>query len=102
LHQFELPLTALYRVHGPVNLVRFNQLIDLVDNPKWLFPRYNASFPQQMVTNESIFERLKSGDVMIHQPYESFDGVLSFLVIFRIVSIQHHLNGIMHGDIPFL
>ena len=79
LKQFELPESALYRVHGPVNLVRLNQLIDLVDNPKWLFPRYNASFPQQMVANESIFERLKSGDVMIHQPYESFDGVLSFL-----------------------
>jgi polyphosphate kinase len=79
LKQFELPLSALYRVHGPVNLVRLNQLIDLLDNPKWLFPRYNARFPQQIVTNESVFDRLQSGDVMIHQPYESFDGVLSFL-----------------------
>jgi polyphosphate kinase len=32
-----------------------------------------------MVTNGSIFDRLQVGDVMIHQPYESFDGVLSFL-----------------------
>ena len=32
-----------------------------------------------MVSNGSIFERLQAGDVMIHQPYESFDGVLSFL-----------------------
>ena len=79
LHQFELPHSALYRVHGPVNLVRLNQLIDLVDNPKWLFPRYTASYPKQMVTNGSIFDRLQAGDVMIHQPYESFDGVLSFL-----------------------
>ena len=79
LQQFELPHSALYRVHGPVNLVRLNQLIDLVDNPKWLFPRYTASYPQQMVTNGSLFERLQSGDVMIHQPYESFDGVLAFL-----------------------
>ena len=79
LQQFELPHSALYRVHGPVNLVRLNQLIDLVDNPKWLFPRYHPSYPQQMVTNGSIFERLQSGDVMIHQPYESFDGVLAFL-----------------------
>ena len=79
LHQFELPHSALYRVHGPVNLVRLNQLIDLVDNPKWLFPRYTASYPQQMVTNGSIFDRLQQGDVMIHQPYESFDGVLAFL-----------------------
>jgi polyphosphate kinase len=79
LDQFELPVSALYRVHGPVNLVRLNQLIDLVDNSKWLFPRYSASYPEQMVTNGSIFDRLQAGDVMIHQPYESFDGVLAFL-----------------------
>jgi polyphosphate kinase len=79
LHQFELPASALYRVHGPVNLVRMNQLIDLVDNPKWLFPRYVGSFPHQLNPNTSIFEQLQAGDVLIHQPYESFDGVLAFL-----------------------
>lgn len=79
LQQFELPASALYRVHGPVNLVRMNQLIDLVDNPKWLFPRYVSSFPHQLNPNTSIFEQLQAGDVLIHQPYESFDGVLAFL-----------------------
>jgi polyphosphate kinase len=29
LRQFKLPEEALYRVNGPVNLVRLNQLIDL-------------------------------------------------------------------------
>ncbi len=79
LRQFELPASALYRVHGPVNLVRLNQLIDLVDQPKWLWPRYEASYPSQLPPNTSIFERLQEGDVLIHQPYESFDGVLAFL-----------------------
>lgn len=79
LHQFELPHTSLYRVHGPVNLVRLNQLIDLVDNSKWLFPRYEASYPQQMTAAGTVFDRLKTGDILIHQPYESFDGVLAFL-----------------------
>jgi polyphosphate kinase len=79
LHQFELPASAVYRVHGPVNLVRLNQLIDLVDQPKWLFPPYEASFPLQMAGNTPIFEQIRSGDVLIHQPYESFDGVLEFL-----------------------
>lgn len=78
LHQFELPHASLYRVHGPVNLVRLGQLIDLVDNPKWLFPRYEPSFPQQMAGG-SVFERLNKNDILIHQPYESFDGVLAFL-----------------------
>jgi len=79
LQQFELPVSALYRVHGPVNLVRLNQLIDLVDKVAWLFPRYVASFPNQMAGSTSIFDQLKAGDVLIHQPYESFDGVLAFL-----------------------
>jgi polyphosphate kinase len=79
LRQFELPASALYRVHGPVNLVRLTQLIDLVDQPKWLWPRYEASFPHQLASNTPIFEQLQTGDVLIHQPYESFDGVLAFL-----------------------
>jgi polyphosphate kinase len=79
LRQFELPASALYRVHGPVNLVRLTQLIDLVDQPKWLFPPYEASFPHQLTPSMSIFEQIQTGDVLIHQPFESFEGVLAFL-----------------------
>ena len=80
LQQFDLPAQALYRVHGPVNLVRLNQLIDLIDKPKWLFAPYRASFPAQMVSRGSVFEQLrKKGDMLFHQPFESFDGVLAFL-----------------------
>ncbi len=79
LQQFNLPALALYRVHGPVNLVRLTQLVDLVNDPKLLFPAYTASYPMQLVPGQSFFERLKQGDVSIHQPFESFDGVLAFL-----------------------
>ena len=79
LRQFELPLGALYRVHGPVNLVRLGQLVDLVDEPRLRFPSYKPSYPGQLAPGQSIFEQLRRGDVMIHQPYESFDGVLDFL-----------------------
>ena len=79
LTQFDLPELALYRVHGPVNLVRLTQLVDLVNDPKLLFPAYSPSYPMQLVPGQSFFERLKQGDVSIHQPFESFDGVLAFL-----------------------
>lgn len=77
--QFSLPEQALYRVPGPVNLVRLQQVIDLVDAPALLFPPYKASYPHQLSPGQSIFERLRQGDVVIHQPFESFDGVLDFL-----------------------
>jgi polyphosphate kinase len=79
LAQFELPPQALYRVPGPVNLVRLNQLIDQVDAPALRFERYNAGWPVQLVPGQSYFEQMRQGDVLIHQPYESFDAVLAFL-----------------------
>jgi len=79
LRQFNLPTAALYRVHGPVNLVRLNQLIDLVDKPKWLFPKYVASYPHQLSPMLRICSQLQKSDVIIHQPYESYDAVLTFL-----------------------
>ena len=79
LEQFDLPAEALYRVPGPVNLVRLTQLVDLANDPALLFPPFKASYPQQLKQGESIFKKLKDGDVCIHQPFESFDGVLAFL-----------------------
>lgn len=79
LHQFGLSPAALYRVPGPVNLVRLQQLIDLVDAPALLFPPYKPSYPRQLSAGHSIFEQLQQGDVLIHQPFESFDGVVDFL-----------------------
>ena len=79
LKQFNLPELALYRVHGPVNLVRLTQIVDLVNDSALLFPVYRPCYPTQLSPSQSFFERLKQGDVSIHQPFESFDGVLAFL-----------------------
>ncbi len=82
LRQFELPECALYRVPGPVNLVRFGQLADLVPSPSLRFKPYVPSYPvsmQQTVRGLSMFDRLNQGDAMVHQPYESFDAVIDFL-----------------------
>ncbi len=77
--QFNLPPQALYRVHGPVNLARLTQFIDLIDAPSLLFPPYQSSYPVTLSPVQSFFDRLQRGDVLIHQPFESFEGVLAFL-----------------------
>ena len=79
LQQFNLPPQALYRVHGPVNLARLQQLIDLVDAPHLLFPPYKPCYPVELARGQSFFEQLRRGDVLMHHPFESFDGVLDFL-----------------------
>ena len=77
--QFDLPQQAMYQVHGPVNLVRFSQLIDLVNLPDLLFPVHRPVPPTSLLPHVSIFEQVRARDILIHQPFESFGGVISFL-----------------------
>jgi len=84
LQQFALPPAALYRVNGPVNLVRLNQLIDQViddsERPQLRFAPFEPAWPQRALPRqESMFDRLRDGDVLLHQPFESFEPVVQFL-----------------------
>jgi polyphosphate kinase len=80
LDQFGLPAAALYRVNGPVNLVRLNQLIDAADAPALRFAPFEPAWPAaRLPIGQSIFGRLRQGDVLLHHPFESFDPVVQFL-----------------------
>jgi polyphosphate kinase len=80
LEQFELPPWALYKVNGPVNLVRLNQLIDQVDAPDLRFAPHVPAWPVGPLPRDgSIFQQLQRGDVLLHHPFESFEPVIQFL-----------------------
>ena len=79
LEQLKLPPQALFRVNGPVNLVRLSQFIDLAAQPGLLFKPYRADLPQPLQGVTSILAHLRQHDVLIHQPFESFEGVIAFL-----------------------
>ena len=80
LEQFDLPAAALYRVNGPVNLGRLNELIDQTDAPELRFKPFEPVWPQRrLARHKSIFEQLRQGDVLLHHPFESFEPVVQFL-----------------------
>ena len=79
LNQFGLPASSLFRVAGPVNLVRMSQLVDLVDSELMRFPPHVPSWTRALSHSESIFSQLQKAPVLMHHPYESFDPVLAFL-----------------------
>ncbi|MDH0865288.1 polyphosphate kinase 1 [Mitsuaria sp. GD03876] len=81
LEQFDLPEAALYRVNGPVNLVRLNELIDQTDAEDLRFQPYEASWPKgRLPRGKSILDKLRTkGDVMLHHPFESFEPVVQLL-----------------------
>ncbi|MFZ7320192.1 polyphosphate kinase 1 [Comamonas jiangduensis] len=79
LQEFDLPRQALFRVHGPVNLVRLAELIDLVNEPSMLFKPWQGSWPRQLKPAVKVMAQMRKQDVLIHQPFEQFDAVLELL-----------------------
>jgi len=79
LKQFALPETALYRVNGPVNLVRMNEMIDLAVAPSLRFAPFTPAWPSSLPRQRAMFDRLRERDLLIHQPFESFEPVVQFL-----------------------
>jgi polyphosphate kinase len=80
--QFALPNEAVYRVDGPVNLVRLNQLVDQISAPRLRWPSFAPAWPSKIAPaaeGADMFEALRRGDLLLHHPFESFEPVIEFL-----------------------
>ena len=78
LKEFDLGPQDCYRVDGPVNLVRLQQMIDLVDRPDLKFPPFEPGLPAVLARGD-LFAAIRKHDVLLHHPYESFAPVMDFL-----------------------
>ena len=74
----QLEATDCYRVNGPVNLVRLSQIPDFIDRPNLKFPLYLPAV-LKTVPDETLFQKIQRGDILLHHPYESFEPVLQLL-----------------------
>ena len=79
LAQFGLKEADLYRVHGPVNLVRLMQVPDWVDRPEMKFRPFVQGFPKGFGKTYNIFDSIRKSDVLLHHPYQSFAPVIELL-----------------------
>lgn len=77
--EFDLPSQAIFRVPGPVNLVRLTELIDLVNDPSMVFAPFEGCWPRQLDAGRKVMAQMRKQDILIHQPFERFDAVLELL-----------------------
>ena len=83
--QFELGEADVYRVHGPVNLVRLMSVPDQVARPDLKYPAFAPGLPKALVKiakatkSRDFFEVLKKHDILLHHPFESFTPVIEFI-----------------------
>jgi polyphosphate kinase len=79
LAQFNLGPQDLYRVDGPVNLVRLINIPDQVERPDLKFATFRPGLPAQLQGQVDLFSAIREGDILLHHPYQSFQPVIAFL-----------------------
>jgi polyphosphate kinase len=76
---FEIDPWQVFPVNGPVNLVRLFNVYEQVNRPDL---KYRAFVPRELrLTSKSkdLFEELRSHDILLHHPFDSYDAVVSFI-----------------------
>ena len=76
LQNFQLGENAVYYIDGPVNLNRVIQVHDLVQSPELKYLPFTA---RHRLEDEDIFKAIARDDVLLHHPFDSFNGVLELL-----------------------
>ncbi|MBA3998170.1 MAG: polyphosphate kinase 1 [Candidatus Accumulibacter sp.] len=79
LAQFGLGEADLYRVPGPVNIVRLMQVPDWVPRDDLKFQPFQPGTPKALQKTPNIFDNIRAGDVLLHHPYQSFAPVIDLL-----------------------
>lgn len=79
MHSLEIGPTDVYESRGPGNLVDFMAIYrldyrDLKDRP--FTSRVLESFRDE---ERSVFSVIRSGDILVHHPYDSFSNVVDFI-----------------------
>jgi len=76
---FEIDPWQVFPVNGPVNLVRLFNVYEQVNRPDL---KYHAFVPRELrLTSKSkdLFQELRSHDILLHHPFDSYDAVVSFI-----------------------
>jgi polyphosphate kinase len=75
---FELDDSQVFRTDGPVNLSR---VMHLADTPRPDL-KFQPFVPHELRLNRKstdLFDELRHRDILLHHPYDSYDGVVGFI-----------------------
>ena len=80
LKEFGLAPEDLYRVHGPVNLVRLMEIPNLVARDDLKFPVFAPGVPTVIQKKGAdMFKAIRKSDILLHHPFQSFKPVIDFI-----------------------
>ncbi len=76
---FELEEDQVFRGEGPVNLSRVMYLYSDIQRPDLKYPPFTPRALHLSRKATNIFEDLRTRDILLHHPYDSYDPVVNFI-----------------------
>ena len=76
---FELDPWQVFPVDGPVNLSRLFNVYEQVDRPDLKDRSFSPREMRLTSKSKDLFEELRTHDVLLHHPYDSYNPVVSFI-----------------------
>jgi polyphosphate kinase len=69
----------IYPVAGLLKPSDLREICDRVADPALRYPEFNPRLPHRLASSADMFSIIRSGDVLLHRPYESFSAVIELL-----------------------
>jgi polyphosphate kinase len=79
MDKFDLQEDDVYLVGGPVNLNRMLAIQSMVKRPDLKFPVFEPAIAGKLQDDVNLFDVIRKGNVLLHQPFQSFSTVVDFL-----------------------
>ncbi len=76
---FELDPWQVFPVNGPVNLLRLFNVYEQVNRPDLKYRTFSPRELRLTSKSKDLFEELRSHDILLHHPFDSYDAVISFI-----------------------
>ncbi len=69
----------IYPVNGPIDFTALHSFVSLVDRPDLLNKPFSPRTPMRLREDRNLFEEIRSGDILLHHPFDSFRPVTEFI-----------------------
>ncbi len=79
LDVFNLERDDVFRINGPLNLVRLMPLALQIDRPELRAKRFAPATVVSLDQEADIFFHIRKGDILLHHPYDNFQTVVDFV-----------------------
>lgn len=69
----------IFKINGPLDLTFLMKMYSLPGFDTLRYPSYKPQQAKGLNNEQDIFSQIRSGDILLHHPYQSFDPVVDFV-----------------------